>query len=165
MVQRFRTRSNHCTTQEKSPWVSFTRVRGGSTLPNLFEPLHYRGNTDYRVISHEFGVVPRFQTCLNQCTTQEVWGGSTRQNPLYNREKDYRVISHEFNAGSNHCIIQGTRPVGEFTRVRGGSTLLNNSVAQRFEQVRKCLTPRTHVNLPCSPFPSVVQWFEEVRYG
>ena len=36
---------------------SFTRVRGGSTQPNLLEALRTRGNKDNWIISDEFGVV------------------------------------------------------------------------------------------------------------
>ena len=40
--------------QHRKPdlWWKLTWVRGGSTLPNLFEPLSSRGNKDHRIISH-----------------------------------------------------------------------------------------------------------------
>ena len=39
---------------------NLTSVQGGSTLPNLLEPLSSRGNKDHRVIALEFGVVQLF---------------------------------------------------------------------------------------------------------
>ena len=45
--------------------LNLTGVRGGSTFPNLFEPLSSRENKDHRIISHEFGVVQLFRTCSN----------------------------------------------------------------------------------------------------
>lgn len=52
----------------------FHVTSGGSTLPKYLE-LYYRGNKDYRLSLHEFGVIQCLQTCSNHHTTQglPVW--------------------------------------------------------------------------------------------
>ena len=80
---------------------SLTWVRGGSTLPNLIEPLSSRGNMDRRIISHEFGVVQM---------SEPVW---TTGNPACGGTWHAFGVVQLFRNCSNHCSTQETRPVVE----------------------------------------------------
>ena len=97
--------------------LNMTWVRGGSTFPNLFEPLSSRGNKDHRIIWHEFGLVQLFRTCSNYSSTQE-----TRP------AVELDMSSGWFNSSEPvRTIVQHREPVLQWslTWVWGGSTLLN----------------------------------------
>ena len=110
------------TVQHRKPGLSgrFTLVRNGSTLPNLLEPLCYRWNKAYRVISHEFGVVPSFGTCSNHCTTQGSWPVVEFHMSLgwFNPTEPPRITVLQREQGlwdnSNNCTTEGTRNIGQF---------------------------------------------------